>query len=292
MMMLLLAAAACMAVEGEMIRLADFARALPAFAAAETDAPVGFSPAFGAQRMFAGAEVQRLAARYRIELPGAGTVCFVRPSHRLDEPRVKAALLKVLAESGAELELLDFARYDVPEGELEFNRMGLQRTGAGNRTRLWRGRVVYGNRRSFPIWAHVRLALRREGLVATEAIPTGRPIAPGDVKVETLDLDPFEPWPASRPEDVIGRVARRGINAGKPILLSSLGATPLVKRGQDVEVTVRSGAMQLKFLGKAQKTAQKGELITVRNPSSGRVFPAKVAGKGQVAVGAFHENRD
>ena len=292
MMMLLLAAASCAAVEGEMIRLADFVRALPAFAAAPAETPVAFAPSFGAQRTFAASDVQRLAARYGVEVPATTAVCFSRPTHKLDEAGIKGVLLKALSDSGAHLELVDFARYDVPQGEVDFNRTGLQRAAPGDGTRLWRGRVVYGNHRSFPVWAKVRLSLQRECLVAAGALPAGKPLADGDVRVETREVDPLEPCPAVRAEEVTGKLVRRGIAAGSIILPSSVTAAPLVTRGQEVEVTVHSGSAQLKLVGKAQKAGKEGDVIAVRNPSSGRSFSARVAGKGQVVVGVSHENRN
>lgn len=292
MMMLLLAAASCVAVEGEMIRLADFARAVPAFASAPAEAPVAFAPSFGAQRTFTASDVARLAARYGISLPASAVVCFSRPSHKLDEAQVKAVLQKALVEPEARLELVDWARYDVPQGEVEFTRMGLQRATPGDGARLWRGRVLYGNHRSFPVWAKVRLSLRRDCLVAAGELPAGKVLEEGDVKTESRDVDPLEPCPKLPIADVAGKVARRGIPAGSVIVPASLTAAPLVTRGQEVEVTVHSGSAHLKLVGKAQKAGKEGDLIAVRNPSSGRSFPARVAGKGRVVVGASNENRN
>jgi hypothetical protein len=56
----------------------------------------------------------------------------------------------------AEIELIDYMRGPVPEGELEFTRTGLP---AGASMGIWSGVIRYAGNRRFPVWAKVRLTL-------------------------------------------------------------------------------------------------------------------------------------
>ena len=57
-----------------------------------------------------------------------------------------------------------------------------------------------------------------------------------------------------------------------------------VARGEHVLVEVISGAARLAFETTAESAGGLGNFVLVRNPANGRLFPAKVAGKGKVVV--------
>jgi len=57
-----------------------------------------------------------------------------------------------------------------------------------------------------------------------------------------------------------------------------------VVRGDWVKVEVRSGAAHLDFEGKAESSGSLGEMVQVKNPSSGKVFRAQVVRRGRVLV--------
>ena len=59
---------------------------------------------------------------------------------------------------------------------------------------------------------------------------------------------------------------------------------PDVRRGDQVLVTVVSGAVRLKFEAQAESTAHIGESVIVLNPENGRRFIARVEDKGKVLV--------
>ena len=101
MMAILLAAASCVAVDGDRILARDLASASAAFATVEPDAELGYAPAPGASRTFHPAELKRMIARHG-GTPGGevGPLCIERatlPLSTSPEPfREKAAEPAVL----------------------------------------------------------------------------------------------------------------------------------------------------------------------------------------------------
>lgn len=284
MMLLLLAAAACLPVDGDSIRMSDVARGAPAFAAADPAVLVALAPAFGATRTLASAELVKLAARHGVELASPPGLCFERPSRRLDAAELKEALARALPGQETRIEIVDFAGYAVPAGRVNFPAGGLQRFAAKEGTRLWRGSVEYGNRRSYPVWAKVRLHCRRSMVVATSTLPAGAVIRAADLRIEERDADPGGAPSASRLDEVAGKVARSRVAAGEPVPLRALSSPPLIQRGEEIQVTVQSGQARLRLTARAQRAGRAGETIPVRNPQSGRIFPARVEGQGQAVA--------
>src|SRR5512140_1345950 len=110
-MLLLLLAAACLPLDpaAEQIAVRDLARALPAFAAAPAEEPLGLAPLPGVPRIFLPAELARLAARLHLDHTApAEAVCLERPVASLDPARLVEAMRRTLPQ--AHLTLLDYSR--------------------------------------------------------------------------------------------------------------------------------------------------------------------------------------
>ena len=150
----LLAAASCMAVEGDKILMADLARAIPEFSAAPATEPIGLAPAPRVRRTFFWRELDRLGKAHGIQVPVGAAACFEGASEMLTEGRVLEALARAPHNPQTTFTVLEFSRYPLPHGELEF---GPPPPGDGRQPVIWRGRLNYGVRRSVTVWARVKL---------------------------------------------------------------------------------------------------------------------------------------
>ena len=79
-------------------------------------------------------------------------------------------------------------------------------------------------------------------------------------------------------------VPARAIAAGSEIRPEFLIPPNDVNRGDAVHVEVRSGAARLAFTAKAESGGRSGDFIAVRNPSSNKIFRARIEGKDKVVV--------
>jgi flagella basal body P-ring formation protein FlgA len=282
----LMVSGACLSVEGDRILARDLARANEAFSALPGETPLGYGPAPGARRIFRPAELKRLATRHQIPLETSKAICFERRVEPLTRERLLAAMQASLGRPNARIEILECSRYPAPKGEVEFPRSGLTRPPVlePQKPVLWHGRVRYAGNRNFRIWARVRISVPGERVVAGEDLRAGRRIERGQVGMENYEGFPFEDTVARSLDQVVGRVARRSINAGSPMWLRWLEQPKEVARGDIVRVVVRSGAARIEFDGRAEADGRFGETIQVRNLTSGKNFRARVDGRGQVLV--------
>lgn len=278
----------CIPIEEDRILGSHIAAAQPALSAFEKAGMIGLTPVPGVRRRFSPAELARLASRHGITLPDAtaiNEVCFERPSTVLTEEVLTAAMRAALPAE-AQLEVVDFCRIPVPKGQLEFTKSGLALPPGGS-VRLpviWRGRLRYSKFRSVPVWAKVKAWVRRDRVVAGEAVAAGVPIEARQLRLESTDAPPFSPPGPSRIEEVAGRILRRSLPAGQPVPAASISAPNDVERGQTVAVDVLSGSAHLKFQAKAESGGRAGDTVVVRNPENNRRFRARVSGKGSVVV--------
>lgn len=286
MMLAALSLMACLPVESGHILARDLAAAWPAFGAVAAETPVAYAPVPGARRHFGPVELARLAARFGVREPAPAEVCFEVPMTELAAGPLQAAMRAALDIPDARVTVEEFSRFAVPRGEIVFSRPALHAPAPGARAGavVWRGFVLYSGGLRFPIWARARITARRARVLAREPLRAGVPITEAQVKLEMVEEFPV---PGPEPESlarVAGRRPRRAIPAGWSIPLGLLEEPSEVERGESVRVEVTSGGARLVFTGRAESSGRAGEKVRVRNPESQRVFEARVAGKGAVAV--------
>jgi flagella basal body P-ring formation protein FlgA len=287
-----LAAAGCIPVEGDRILARDLARAVPAFTAIDPEQDIAYAPAAGARRLVGIAELQRWASRYGVVLGAvANETCFERALSTLNPDRLRDAITAAVADASVRVEIVDYSRYPLPQGELVFSRAGINGSAA---TRpdipvIWRGRLRYAER-SIPVWAKVRLTASRTWVEAAGLLVVGHPIAMEQLRLRTGDQFAFAASAAAAIKEVAGKLPKRTIRTGEAIQPALLTEPKEVERGDSVAVTVDGGALELRFTGMAETSGRLGETVFVRNPENGKRVSAKVQERGKVIVAAANRN--
>jgi flagella basal body P-ring formation protein FlgA len=289
MMILLLAACLPLTGDADRITAADLAAADPAFSALSPDTPMGLTPAPGTPRIFGVAELARQFRRYGLAIEPKAEICVERPVEPLSPAAVLETMQKSLGLPEARIEIVEQSRYPVPHGALEFPRTGLVAPPASQPQAavLWRGSVRYAATRRFPVWARVRILARAERVIAVEALPAGRLIEAGQLRLETYEGFPLRTQPLDSIEKAAGRVPRHSIARGAALSAGEVEPPYEVSRGDAVRVGVSSGDAHLVLDGWAEASGRIGQTIPVRNPANGKRFRARVEGAGRVEV----ENR-
>jgi flagella basal body P-ring formation protein FlgA len=276
---LIVPAFACQVVDSDRILGKDLAAASPLFAALDPGIEIGVAPLAGAERILRPDEVVRLARQNGIALEGpAPSICFARVTETLTAEKLLPELQKALGLDNVNIEILDFSRFGVPHGTFEFQKSSLMPNG------LWRGRVLYGENHSMPVWAKTRITVQRTWVEAGESLAVGKAIDASQLNVRTGPRFPFDPPLVESMQLLIGRKLARTLAPGTPITLAMLAVAHDVERGDRVSVEVKVGAAILDFEATAETSGRTGDSILVKNPDNGHTFQAKIQDKGHVVV--------
>lgn len=130
--------------------------------------------------------------------------------------------------------------------------------------------------------AHVSLYL--EVVVARNPVKRNSLLQTGDLILAERDIGNLGQGYFLDPQQVTGSLATRALNAGQPVLASQVRKPPMVKRGDQVVISARSGAISVRMPGEALSDGTQGQQIRVRNLRSQRVIQARVVAPGQVEV--------
>jgi flagella basal body P-ring formation protein FlgA len=268
----------------------DLAKALPGFLnKIPGDTVIGYAPAPGARRVFKSAELRRMGAPYGVAVAEDAEACFEWSLQPLTDDVVRAAIRDSLQLADARIDVLAISRTQAPAGKVNFPISGLlASTLTGPDTAVtWRGEVLYHGSRKFSIWARVKVSATMTRVVATQLILPGQNVAPQQVRIETYDDFPLRNDIARNLEEVVGRMSRRAIRTGLPVFRSDLIEPLLVERGDLVDVTAISGATSLHLPALAETSGRQGDMISLKNPRSGKVFRARIEGKDRALVVAW-----
>jgi flagella basal body P-ring formation protein FlgA len=270
---------ACQVIDTDHILGQDVARASPPFAGLDPHLEIGAAPLAGVGRVMRTDELVRLAKQNGISLDApAAAICFERATEVLTTEALLPIIQKALSIDNAKIEIVDFSRFGVPRGIFDFPKSSLMPNG------LWRGRVLYGENHSMPVWVKARITVERTWVEAAEPLITGKTIEARQLILKTGPRPPFDTSLIESLTLVAGRRPVRTLAAGTPIAGAMLTIAHDVERGDRISVEVKVGGAILDFDATAESSGRAGESILVRNPENGRSFLAVIQDKGHVLV--------
>jgi flagella basal body P-ring formation protein FlgA len=121
-------------------------------------------------------------------------------------------------------------------------------------------------------------------MIALEDLRPGVPIRPEQVSLQRVDDFPGAHATPLEIRRIAGALPRRFINANTPVWEDSIDPPNQVTKGDRVSVTVHSGLAHLTLDAEATDSARLGDLISLKNPESGKLFRARVDGPDQAFI--------
>lgn len=127
----------------------------------------------------------------------------------------------------------------------------------------------------------VRAEVSAKVVVAAADVPANRPLAEADLAQERRKLsDMADALPAL--DAAIGQASTRALRTGQVVQPRFLAQPIVVKRGDSVNIQARSGPVEVNVAGEALEAGRRGDVLRVRNTSTGKVIRARVLESGLV----------
>ncbi|HWL94480.1 MAG TPA: flagellar basal body P-ring formation chaperone FlgA, partial [Phycisphaerae bacterium] len=129
------------------------------------------------------------------------------------------------------------------------------------------------------------VSLVRDVVVARRPINQGQMITGRDLKLEERRFEERQNAALFDLAAVVGFQSRRFIRAGEMVDVKSIESRPLVRRGDQVQIVMGGGGVEIRASGQAQSAGALGDVIAVRRDGSRRkqdLIDVTVAGPGLV----------
>ena len=273
---------ACHNIQADQISGRDLAATVPALSQLAPETHIGLAPFPGHQRTFSVLELKRIALANHLDAEISEPVCFAWAVSVPDREKIVFAMKKTLQGRGPQIQIVESSLAAVPDGEFVFPLTGLGFGSDG--PAFWRGYVRYAENHRIAVWARVVVTVREQHVISVADLHPGDIVGLGQVKIESYQGPIRREKYLTDVSQAIAMLVCRPIQSGSVLLEDMLQAPLDVERGDTVNAVVQTGAARLEVQAVAEDAGRRGQIITVRNPRSGRSFHARVQDKGVVAV--------
>jgi flagella basal body P-ring formation protein FlgA len=145
-------------------------------------------------------------------------------------------------------------------------------------------RVSCNELNPWSLYVPVDVDLYRPIVTTISPIAKGAMISSSELEMREMDISQLNGTYFTSMDEVVGMQAKRPLRADKPVIANFLEPPLLIKKGEQVQMTARSGGLVVKIAGVALMDGHRGQQISVRNNQSKRVVEARVSGPGQVTI--------
>jgi len=121
-------------------------------------------------------------------------------------------------------------------------------------------------------------------VISVYPIRRGEIISRDKIQAVKRDLSRLPAGLFTRPEELIGKRARRAIGANQIIYKNMVEIPPVIRRGQRVEIVAESPTLKITAPGKAKEDGHIGEIVKVENLISRKIVVGKVIDETRVEV--------
>ncbi|MGE8069165.1 flagellar basal body P-ring formation chaperone FlgA [Pseudomonas sp. NPDC089569] len=134
------------------------------------------------------------------------------------------------------------------------------------------------------VFVPAQVRLFREVVTTTRPLRRAGIVEPEDVILRERDISTINQGYLTSADQAIGQRLTRPMVADQVITLVHLEQAEVVRKGDQVVITARSGTLSVRMPGEALSNGGMSEQIRVKNLNSQRVIKAQVTAPGQVEV--------
>lgn len=134
------------------------------------------------------------------------------------------------------------------------------------------------------LWLKAEIRVFEQVVVAAAPLARQELIGARDLRIERRQMAGRGNRPFSRIEDVIGKQLIRAIDANEVLTASAVDRPTLIKRGSAIKLVFETGSLRVETAGVAEEAGKIGELIQVKNASSGKILRGVVLDGRQVRL--------
>ncbi|PKH39471.1 flagella basal body P-ring formation protein FlgA [Pseudomonas sp. 43NM1] len=134
------------------------------------------------------------------------------------------------------------------------------------------------------VFVPAQVRLFREVVTTTRPLKRSGIIEPGDVALRERDISLINQGYFTSVDQAIGQKLTRPTVADQVMTLVHLEQAEVVRKGDQVVITARSGTLSVRMPGEALSNGGMSQQIRVKNLNSMRVIKAQVTAPGQVEV--------
>ncbi|MGZ8433079.1 MAG: flagellar basal body P-ring formation chaperone FlgA [Candidatus Binatia bacterium] len=206
----------------------------------------------------------------------------------LDSGAVEAVLLRHMRQAeprrleNLELRVLPFQPVLLPAGVARLRVVQSARGAAGVQSFLIVADV--GAKEEARFWVKAEVRVYDQVVVAARPIGRQESLSAKDLRLERREITSRTAQFFTRLDDVVGKQSTRSIQSDDVITANAIERPTLLKRGSPITLVFDSGSLRVETQGVAEEGGRMGDLIQVKNFTSGKMLRGVVLNERNVKV--------
>jgi flagella basal body P-ring formation protein FlgA len=199
------------------------------------------------------------------------------PQQSLSKEKVEAVLRQYVLQNApwrpedVEVRVIPFAAMALPNGPVSY-RVANSTRGVTPGLHNFLVAADIGGKEAAKIWIKTEIKIFDEVVVSSYPLAHHEPVRAKDVRLERRDVSALSARPFTRIEDVAGQQAARAIEVNEILTQKSVDRPTVVRRGSPITLVYETGALRVETQGLAEEGGKLGDLIQVKNPTSGKLL--------------------
>ena len=182
-----------------------------------------------------------------------------------------------------ELRVLPFQPVTIPPGQVSYRVLQPARIATPGAQSFLVVAEIAG-REEARLWIRSEIRAFDQVVVASAPLARQELVSAKDVRLERREVVGRAGRPFTRLDDVVGKQPTRPIEIGEILTQNSIDKPLLMKRGSAITLVFETGSLRVETLGVAEESGKIGELIQVKNPTSGKMLRGVVLDGRNVRV--------
>ncbi len=280
-----------LALDHDRVTAGDLASVLPGWGEVEPAQMIAYAPLPGIERRVGASRLMGWGRRFGVDLTRdemPEVLLISRHMRTLGPAEAEERLREAVAsyyriEPGTvEVVLVGFEELRVPSGDLSFEAAGsFQRLNRPSSVALrWREEGGRGG----TLWLHATISIVGRYAIAREKLHAKVPLRSEDFEFREGPLPGNPEKFLISHEAVDGMSLKYSLNRGDALRTDLLVKNRAVRRGDLIELQLRSGLIMLRVPGRAEEAAAVGDVIACRNLESGSRVSARVLDSNHAEV--------
>lgn len=134
------------------------------------------------------------------------------------------------------------------------------------------------------LWIKTEVRVFEEVVVSSTPLAARNLVYPKDIRLERRDVSSLHARPFKRIDDVAGQQVSRAIDVNEVLTEKLVDRPTLMRRGAPVTLVYETGVLRVESPGLTVEPGKIGEVIQVKNPSSGKLLRGVVIDERTVRV--------
>lgn len=199
------------------------------------------------------------------------------PGVMLTRDKVERVLRQHVLQSGpwkpenVEVRIVSFQPISLPPGQVNFRIVRpVQGITPGVQSFLVAADIA--GREATRLWLRAEIKTFDDVVVTSFPLGIRELVKAQDVRLERRDISSLSVRPFVQIDDVVGQQAVRAIEVNEILTQKSVDRPKLVRRGSSITLVYETGSLRVEAPGTAEENGKVGDMIQVKNPTSGKAL--------------------